>query len=71
MNWVGSSDTSDKLLLTHLANGRDHVLHAVDGLTEAVRAERSFPSGWTLKRRLNHLGSGGRATNGFSSWAGG
>jgi hypothetical protein len=41
---------SDELLLTQLASERDHVLHAVDGPTEAEMSRPLVPSGWTLMR---------------------
>lgn len=46
---------SDELLLVHLASERDHVLRAVDGLTEAEMSRLLVPSGWTITRLLNHL----------------
>ncbi|MDI3243298.1 DUF664 domain-containing protein [Arthrobacter sp. AL08] len=46
---------SDELLLTQLASEREHVLHAVDGLTDAEMSEPLVPSGWTITRLLNHL----------------
>ncbi|KRF05066.1 hypothetical protein ASH00_11510 [Arthrobacter sp. Soil782] len=46
---------SDELLLTQLASERDHVLNAVDGLTEAEMSRALVPSGWTITRLLNHL----------------
>lgn len=46
---------SDTQLLAHLAAARDHVLDAVEGLTEQQMSAPFVPSGWTVIRLLNHL----------------
>jgi uncharacterized damage-inducible protein DinB len=46
---------SDTQLLAQLANERQHVLRAVDGLAENELHRALVPSGWTITRLLNHL----------------
>ena len=46
---------SDTQLLAQLANERQHVLRAVDGLAEDAMHRAIVPSGWTMTRLLNHL----------------
>ena len=46
---------SDRELLAQLANARQHVLRAVNGLTEDLMHRAIVPSGWTIARLLNHL----------------
>lgn len=46
---------SDTQLLAQLAANRDHVLCAVEGLTEQQMSTPLVPSGWTMTRLLNHL----------------
>lgn len=46
---------SDAQLLAQLADGRAHVLRAVEGLTEAQMSTARVPSGWTVTSLLNHL----------------
>lgn len=42
-------------LLAALADGRDHVLQAVDGLGEDELDQVASASGWTPRRMLSHL----------------
>lgn len=46
---------SDTELLAQLANAREHVLRAVNGLTEDSMNRAIVPSGWTITRLFNHL----------------
>lgn len=46
---------SDELLRLNLANERDHVLRAVEGLSEPDMNRSLVPSGWTIVQLLNHL----------------
>ncbi|MEV7572188.1 DUF664 domain-containing protein [Pseudarthrobacter sp. NPDC089323] len=46
---------SDALLLEQLANERQHVLRAVNGLPEHAMHRVIVPSGWAIVRLLNHL----------------
>ncbi|WP_255576094.1 DUF664 domain-containing protein [Cryobacterium sp. TMT1-3] len=45
----------DAQLLAQLANERQHVLRAVDGLAEDAMHRVIVPSVWTITRLLNHL----------------
>ncbi|MHA7285942.1 mycothiol transferase [Arthrobacter sp. MDT3-44] len=46
---------SDAQLLAHLTAAREHVLDAVEGLTEQQMSVPLVPSGWTMTGLLNHL----------------
>lgn len=45
----------DPQLLAHIDEQRQHVLRAVDGLTEDQLQQVVAPSGWTISRLLTHL----------------
>ena len=51
----GLLNMGDAQLLAQLANERQHVLRAVDGLAEDAMHRVIVPSGWTITRLLNHL----------------
>lgn len=46
---------SDHLLLGQLASEREHVLRAVEGLTEDDMHRVMVPSGWPITRLITHL----------------
>ncbi|MHA7220332.1 mycothiol transferase [Arthrobacter sp. MDT1-48-3] len=46
---------SDAQLLAHLTAVRNHLLDAVEGLTEEQMSVPLVPSGWTMTGLLNHL----------------
>ena len=46
---------SDAQLLAQLADARQHVLSAVNGLSEDDMHRALAPSGWTITQLLNHL----------------